>query len=259
MRKVDLTDKRFGHLYVLSEAPSYISPKGYKKTMWNCRCDCGNKCVAMGSHLTTGHTVSCGCLQQENLKPRKAVDLKGNRFGLLTVMYRQPNRIKKNYSRIVWHCKCDCGRETDVLGLNLTGGLVKSCGCLNISHAERVMLRYLDKMKISYDFQYSPDDLCGIGGGKLSFDFVLHTKSNGMILVELDGLQHFESVAYFGGDEKYKRMKFNDFKKDNYCLSKNLLLIRIDVRNCTTDESFLRLYELCLSSYIDELTNSLNI
>lgn len=259
MRKVDLKDKRFGHLYVVSEAPSYISPKGYKKTMWNCRCDCGNECVAMGSHLTTGHTVSCGCVQRENLKLRKATNLTGERFGLLTVMYRQPNRVKKTYSRIVWHCKCDCGRETDVLGLNLTYGLVKSCGCLNISHAERLMFQYLDERNIAYKFQYSPDGLYGVGGGKLSFDFALYTKSNQLILVELDGRQHFEPVAYFGGDEKYERVKFNDAEKDKYCSSNNIVLIRVDVSNCTTEKSFLKMYEFCLSTYIDELTNSLNI
>lgn len=259
MRKVDLTHKKFGHLYVVSEAQSYISSKGHKKTMWNCHCDCGNDCVVMGSHLTTGHTVSCGCVQLTNLQPRKAMDLTGAKFGLLTVMYRQPNRVMNYYSRVVWHCKCDCSHETDVLGLNLTSGLVKSCGCLNISHAERIMIQYLDERNISYNFQYSPDDLCGIGGGKLSFDFVLYTKSNRAIFVELDGVQHFESVPYFGGDEKYKRVKLNDAQKDNYCVSKNIVLIRIDVRNCTTDESFLNTYELSLAFYINELTNSLNI
>lgn len=215
MRKVDLTGKRFGHLYVVSEAPMYISPKGYKKTMWNCRCDCGNECVAMGSHLTTGHTVSCGCVQRENLKLRKATDL--------------------------------------------TYGLVKSCGCLNISHAERLMFQYLDERNIAYKFQYSPDGLYGVGGGKLSFDFALYTKFNQLILVELDGRQHFEPVAYFGGDEKYERVKFNDAEKDKYCSSNNIVLIRVDVSNCTTEESFLKMYEFCLSTYIDELTNSLNI
>lgn len=259
MRKVDLTNKRFGRLRVIGEAPTYVSPKGYRKTMWYCKCDCGNEFVAMGSHLTTGHTVSCGCAQLENLKPRRAKDLTGHRFGLLTVMYRQPNRDFKNYSRLVWHCKCDCGRETDVLGLNLTHGLVKSCGCLNISHAERIMILFLKKYKIKYDFQYSPDDLYGFGGGNLSFDFVLYTVDNKMILLELDGIQHFESVAYFGGDEKYECVKYNDAQKDAYCLSNQIDFIRIDVRNCTTEKSFLKVYEYCLSSYIDKLTNSLNI
>lgn len=47
--------------------------------------------------------------------------------------------------------------------------------------------------------------------------------------------------------------------KDKYCSSNNIVLIRVDVSNCTTEESFLKMYEFCLSTYIDELTNSLNI
>lgn len=227
--------------------------------MWHCKCDCGNDFIAMGSHLTTGHIVSCGCGQLNNLKPRIAKDLTGHRFGLLMVMYRQPNRVFENYSRTVWHCKCDCGCETDVLGLNLTHGLVKSCGCLSISHAERIMILFLERHKIKYDFQYSPSNLYGFGGSKLSFDFALHTLDDTVIFLELDGVQHFEPVTYFGGYEKYERVKYNDEQKNLYCLSNQIEIIRVDVRKCTSEESFIKIYEYYLSSYIDKLTNSLNI
>ena len=30
----------------------------------------------------------------------------------------------------IWHCRCDCGNETDVRQSNLQNGSVKSCGCL---------------------------------------------------------------------------------------------------------------------------------
>lgn len=136
MRKIDLTGKIFGHLTVIQEAPMYISPKGYKKSMWLCQCDCGNECVVMGSHLKSGHSTSCGCQQTVGLLPRIAKDLVGQRFGMLTVMYRQPNRMVGKNSRVAWHCKCDCGKETDVIALLLFGGLTKSCGCLSVSHAE---------------------------------------------------------------------------------------------------------------------------
>jgi len=59
-------------------------------------------------------------------------DLKGQRFGRLVVLYDTGER--KN-SKVVWHCKCDCGNEVDVIGHNLTSGCTKSCGCY---HKERV-------------------------------------------------------------------------------------------------------------------------
>jgi hypothetical protein len=61
----------------------------------------------------------------ENIKARK--DLTGQVFSRLTVMYLHD--VIKN--RCIWHCVCDCGKETNVRGNKLTGNYIKSCGCLN--------------------------------------------------------------------------------------------------------------------------------
>ncbi len=58
MRKIDLTDQRFGRLTVIKEAP-----KRKKTSMWLCKCDCGNSAVVSVSDLRRGHTKSCGCLR----------------------------------------------------------------------------------------------------------------------------------------------------------------------------------------------------
>lgn len=259
MKKVDLTGQRFGMLCVKGEAPCYISPKGHRKRMWNCHCDCGRDCVVMGSYLTTGHSKSCGCQKTEGLISPQAVDLTGKKFGILTVMHRQPNRQIGKNSRVVWHCKCECGNESDVLALLLTSGLVKSCGCLAISHAERIMFGYLSDKKIKYVFQYSPENLYGIGGGNLSFDFALFQNNRVRLLIELDGLQHYKVIDYFGGNKKYEQIRANDELKNRWAEQNGIDLIRIDVSCCKTDISFLKLYARTLSVYIDELTNSLNI
>lgn len=53
-------------------------------------------------------------------------DLTGQRFGFLTVMGRtEPD--EKGYRR--WRCRCDCGRETEVLTSNLRRSPNVSCGC----------------------------------------------------------------------------------------------------------------------------------
>lgn len=260
MQKIDLTGQRFGMLYVKNETDCYISPNGHRKSMWNCHCDCGNDCVIMGSHLTTGHSKSCGCQQTKKLIPLKANDLTGRKFGMLTVMYRRPNRMSGKRSRVVWHCKCECGKESDVLAILLTCGQVKSCGCLSISHAERTMIDYLNNKGLKYTFQYFPEGLHGIGGGRLSFDFALYdVAGNISLLIELDGLQHYGSVDYFGGDKKYAEVATHDALKNEWAKERGIDLIRIDMRNCRTDESFFRLYDKKLCVYINELTNSLNI
>lgn len=57
---LDYTGMQFGRLTVLERAPS----KG-KKTMWLCKCVCGNTKVVQGCNLSTGHTISCGCYRVE--------------------------------------------------------------------------------------------------------------------------------------------------------------------------------------------------
>lgn len=63
----------------------------------------------------------------------KFIDLTGQRFGRLTVLYRAENRNKKTY----WHCLCDCGNEKDIWASSLHDGNIKSCGCLNSENASK--------------------------------------------------------------------------------------------------------------------------
>ena len=52
-------------------------------------------------------------------------DLMGNRFGRLTVIAPLPPKNKSTR----WLCKCDCGKEKEVLAVSLTQGRTISCGC----------------------------------------------------------------------------------------------------------------------------------
>ena len=54
------------------------------------------------------------------------VDLSGQRFGRLTAISKDGMSAGKTD----WKCVCECGKETTVRGTHLTGGRVRSCGCL---------------------------------------------------------------------------------------------------------------------------------
>lgn len=56
-----------------------------------------------------------------------SIDITGDKYGRLTVLFLQPERKRKQK---VWHCKCDCGNEIDVVQSALRSGNTKSCGCL---------------------------------------------------------------------------------------------------------------------------------
>jgi len=67
------------------------------------------------------------------------IDLTGKRFGRLTVLERSGTwHSPDGISTVpVWHCRCDCGKETYVTGRNLKGGLTRSCGCLRSEKAKQ--------------------------------------------------------------------------------------------------------------------------
>lgn len=54
---------RFGRLVVIEKAGKQKD----RHILWKCKCDCGNEVVAQSSHLRSGHTRSCGCLQVESV------------------------------------------------------------------------------------------------------------------------------------------------------------------------------------------------
>lgn len=119
-RLKDLTGMRFGRLTVIERDNN----KG-TKTMWKCRCDCGNVVTKCGSDLKIGDVRSCGCLRSETTSKRSLNDLTGQRFGKLTIIKRATNKGKET----AWECLCDCGNVCHVSVANLRSG-TKSCGCL---------------------------------------------------------------------------------------------------------------------------------
>ena len=55
---LDLINKRFGKLVVISKHPSK------RRSMWLCKCDCGKEKIIRGTSLKAGVTNSCGCLSK---------------------------------------------------------------------------------------------------------------------------------------------------------------------------------------------------
>jgi hypothetical protein len=70
---------------------------------------------------------------QTVLKGAKKVDLTGMVFSRLTVL----GRAEGQFRRPKWRCRCECGRESVVVTAALSGGAVRSCGCLARDNAKR--------------------------------------------------------------------------------------------------------------------------
>lgn len=63
----DLTGMAFGKLKVDGYSHSVKYTK-HSKVFWDCTCECGNRTKVSTSHLTSGHTKSCGCSNVEAIR-----------------------------------------------------------------------------------------------------------------------------------------------------------------------------------------------
>lgn len=59
----DLTGMRFSRLTVLR----LFERTPRRRYVWLCKCDCGKTVKVTGEHLKSGHTRSCGCLNNERI------------------------------------------------------------------------------------------------------------------------------------------------------------------------------------------------
>ena len=57
----------------------------------------------------------------------KTIDMVGQKFNKLTVLYRVYPNTSNGSAR--WRCICECGNECDAIGVSLRNGHKKSCGC----------------------------------------------------------------------------------------------------------------------------------
>lgn len=59
-KPLDLVDREFGMLKVISEAEHKRNSCGKSIRMWNCKCECGRLKILSTRELTSGNTKSCG-------------------------------------------------------------------------------------------------------------------------------------------------------------------------------------------------------
>lgn len=221
----DETGNKYGYLTVLYKTPFKSSSN---KTLWHCKCECGNECDILGESLRNGVTKSCGCKSKLLNSISKTQDLTNKIFG-----YLEPIKVAERMTSegVVWQCKCHCGCNRDDIFLpahRLLTGNTASCGRLKRSHGELNIENYLKEHNISYKTEYSFKDLVSPNSNKkLRFDFALFSNKKIIALIEYDGQQHFEPIEHFGGEEEYIKRKINDNLKNVYCDNNSIPLIRI--------------------------------
>lgn len=96
------------------------------------------------------------------------------------------------------------------------------CPTCNNSSGEHAIREILLNSEIEFEPEYGFDDCININ--PLPFDFYLPELNT---CIEYDGIQHFEPVDFFGGEEKFNEIKKRDKIKTDYCKDNNITLLRI--------------------------------
>lgn len=133
------------------------------------------------------------------------------------------NQEYKN-SNIPMKYICKNHTEFGIQYMTLSNAYKQHCPHCNTIKGEDKISRYLLNNNILFIPQKTYDDLRGVGGGKLSYDFYL---PNFNLLIEYQGEQHKHPVSAFGGEEQFKIQQEHDFRKREYAKLHNIELFEI--------------------------------
>ena len=96
---------------------------------------------------------------------------------------------------------------------------------MRASRGEIKIEEILQSAGLSFKEEYIFDDLISTSGKPLRFDFAIFNNNKLVYLIEYQGEQHFRSVDFWGGEEKFLERKKYDKMKEEYCNNMNIPLI----------------------------------
>ncbi len=108
--------------------------------------------------------------------------------------------------------------------------MLKGFGCPRCSESkgEKKITSYLKSRNIYFDSQKNFDDLVGIGGRHLSYDFFLPEYN---LLIEYQGIQHYKPTNFGCGkehaEERFEIQQEHDKRKREFAKNKNIELLEI--------------------------------
>ena len=145
----------------------------------------------------------------------------------------RPTQVTANSNRKVWwlypYDDPNTGKhsvfEWQATVYNRNNGA--GCPYLTMYKGEEYIKQYLQKNNISFNAQQKFSNLFGINNGKLSYDFAIPDAKSRFILIEYNGIQHYESDEFFGGEEQFKKQQEHDRRKREYAKQHGYKLITI--------------------------------
>ena len=176
----------------------------------------------------SGNSVWKGFNDLQTINPTLAKQWHPSKNGKLT-----PTQITAHSGLKVWwllpYNDKVTGKHFDFEWMADINSRSKGAGCpyLTAYKGEEYIKQYLQKNNISFNIQQKFSDLFGTGDGQLSYDFSIPDEKYRHILIEYNGIQHYETVDYFGGEEQFKKQKEHDKRKRDYAKKHGYKLITV--------------------------------
>lgn len=185
----------------------------------------------------SGKKVFTGFNDLSTINPKVASQWHPTKNGNL-----KPTQVPANSNKKVWwlliHTDLKTGQHfefewKDTINHRNNG---RGCPYLNVYNGEEYIKQYLQENGIPFIQQQKFLDLFGVGNGKLSYDFAIPSKQHGLILIEYNGIQHYEATKFFGGDKQFKIQQEHDHRKREYAKNHGYKLISIKYTYDTYDK-----------------------
>lgn len=201
----------------------YISD--YTKMSEKCKFYCDNCNIFFfqsPSRLINEHIYGCNCYKNIKFTNEDFLNLLGQDCLL---EYEVLENYTNNNTKIKFkHKKCGCiFKLSPYAFINKYKKHYCPICFYKKSKGEIIINNFLLNHKIEYQKEFIFPDF-----PNYRFDFYLPEYR---IIIEYDGIQHFEPVDFFGGEKQFNKQIKNDLEKNKYCIENNICLYRIPYKD----------------------------
>lgn len=216
-----------GNIKLISNLKSWAS---HEEATWLCL-KCNHTFKRAPSIMFSQNALNCPWCEThpfeytEDMIKEKAYELWGTEYSFLQI----ESLKNKNGSKRILVCHNKCNFKYSVSLWNFLHG--QGCPKCKSSHGERKVRNYLQNHNILFLEQYT----ILVNNHYLKLDFYIESPSGRKFAIEYNGIQHYQPVSFFNGEQGFSAQKMRDTLKEQYCLMNNINLIIIPYN----DESLL--------------------
>jgi hypothetical protein len=196
-------------------------------------------CNSRYEQLPSAHLVGHRCYNCYGYPLRTQEEFERDSYNVHRDEYCLDEAIYTGSHNKIWLTHILCGfRFLQEASEHLRG---RGCPRCKASKGEKYVCHFLDTLEIAYEPQKKFDNCKNIR--VLPFDFFIPEK---MLCIEVNGIQHYEPVDFFGGEEKFLQQKIHDDIKTKFCETNDIALeiIRYDENIKERMEEIVTKYEL---------------